>query len=316
MGQSDGSAGQCRQASLSSLPLGWSPAINVVANDTDVDGDALTPSVVSAPDLGSVAIAPDGTVVYTPPPNYFGPDSFTYTVSDGQGGTATAAVSITIASINDAPTAAPKTATTKYGTAVTIALTGSDVETCDLKFSVVTPPSHGTLGSLSSVLCVTLLPPYSDSSKVKYTPAAGWSGVDTFTYRTSDNVLFSPTVTVTVTTTPPVVLHVGDLDGAKTIGSSTWTAKVTIRVHDAAEASMSGVTVTGVWSGGASGTSTCKTNSTGVCTLQKGSIPKATTNVTFTVTGLTFAPTGVYNPAANHDPEADSTGTVIVVFGP
>lgn len=185
MGQSDGSAGQCRQASLSSLPLGWSPAINVVANDPDVDGDALTPSVVSAPDLGSVAIAPDGTVVYTPPPNYFGPDSFTYTVSDGQGGTATAAVSITIASVNDAPTAAPKTATTKYGTAVTIALTGSDVETCDLKFSVVTPPSHGTLGSLSSVLCVTLLPPYSDSSKVKYTPAAGWSGVDTFGRRTT-----------------------------------------------------------------------------------------------------------------------------------
>ena len=138
-------------------------AINVVANDTDVDGDTLTPSTVSAPDLGSVAIAPDGTVVYTPPPNYSGPDSFTYTVSDGHGGTASAAVSITIASVNDAPTATPKTATTKYQTAVTIALTGADVETCNLTFQIVTPPAHGTLESLSSVLCVTLLPPYSDS---------------------------------------------------------------------------------------------------------------------------------------------------------
>ena len=96
-------------------------AINVVANDSDIDGDTLTPSTVSAPDLGSVAIAPDGKVVYTPPPNYFGPDSFTYTVSDGHGGTASAAVSISITSVNDAPTAAPKTATTKYQTAVTVA---------------------------------------------------------------------------------------------------------------------------------------------------------------------------------------------------
>jgi subtilisin family serine protease len=291
-------------------------AINVVANDSDIDLDTLTPSAVSAPDLGSAAIAPDGEIVYTPPPNYFGPDAFSYTVSDGHGGSASASVSVNVNSVNDAPTAAPKTATTKYGTVVTVALTGSDVETCDLQFQIVTAPAHGTLGSLSSVLCVTLLPPYSDSSKVKYTPAAGWSGTDQFTYRTKDGVLWSAPATVTITTTPPDVLHVGDLDGSKTTGSTTWTAKVTILVHNAAETAVSGVTVTGVWSGGASGTSTCKTASTGLCTLQKGSIPKATTAVTFTVTGLTFSPTGVYNPTANHDPELDSTGTVIVVHGP
>ena len=163
---------------------------------------------------------------------------------------------------------------------------------------------------------MTLLPPYSDGSNVKYTPAAGWSGTDQFTYRTKDGVLWSAPATVTITTTPAVQLHVGDLDGTKTVQTTTWTAKVTIRVHDAAEASISGVTVTGVWSNGATGTGTCKTASTGLCTLQKQSIPKTTKNVTFTVTGLTFAPTGVYNPAANHDPEVDSTGTVIVVFGP
>jgi subtilisin family serine protease len=291
-------------------------AIDVVANDTDIDLDTLTPSAVSAPDLGSAAIAPDGKIVYTPPPNYSGPDAFSYTVSDGHGGSASAPVSVNVTSVNDAPTAAPKAATTKYATAVTVALTGSDVETCDLQFQVVTAPAHGTLGSLSSVLCVTLLPPYSDSSKVKYTPAAGWSGTDQFTYRTKDGVLWSAPATVTITTTPPDVLHVGDLDGSKTTGSSTWTAKVTILVHNAAETPFSGVTVAGTWSGGATGTSTCKTTATGLCTLQKGSIPKSTTAVTFTITGLTFAPTGVYNPAANHDPEPDSTGTVIVVHGP
>jgi hypothetical protein len=291
-------------------------AIDVVANDADVDGDTLTPSAVSAPDLGSVAIAPDGTVVYTPPPNYYGPDSFTYTVSDGQGGAASASVSISVASVNDAPTAAPKTATTKYRTAVNVTLTGSDVETCDLKFQVVTPPAHGTLGAPSNVLCVTLLPPYADSSKIKYTPAVGWSGTDEFTYRTSDTVLTSPTVTVTITTTPPVLLHVGDLDGAKTVGSTTWTAKVTIRVHDASEAAVGSVKVAGVWSDGASGTMTCGTASGGFCTVSKPSIPKSVTSVKFSITGLILTPTGVYVADANHDPDADSTGTVIVVPGP
>jgi hypothetical protein len=291
-------------------------AINVVANDSDIDLDTLTPSAVSVPDLGSAAIAPDGKIVYTPPPNYFGPDAFSYTISDGHGGSASASVSVNVNSVNDAPTAAPKTATTAYQTAVTVALTGSDVETCDLQFQIVTSPAHGTLGSLSSVLCVTLLPPYSDSSKVKYTPAAGWSGTDQFTYRTKDGVLWSAPATVTITTTPPNIIHVGDLDGSKTTGSTTWTAKVTILVHSAADTPYASATVTGTWSDGASGTSSCTTNSAGVCTLQKGSIPKTTTAVTFTVTGLTDPPTGVYNPAANHDPETDSTGTVIVVHGP
>ena len=291
-------------------------AINVVANDVDADGDALTPIAVTAPDLGSAAIAPDGKLVYTPPDNYFGDDSFSYTVSDGHGGTADASVSISITSVDDAPTAAAKTATTPYGTAATVTLTGSDVETCDLKFSVVSPPAHGTLGGLSSILCVTLLPPYSDSSKVKYTPASGWSGTDQFTYRTSDGSLFSPTMTVTITTTPPVLLHVGDLDGAKTVGATTWTAKVTIRVHDAAEASRGSVNVAGVWSNGATGAMTCNTGSAGTCTVSKPSIPNTTHSVTFTITGLTYSPTGVYVPSSNHDPETDSNGTVIVVAGP
>jgi subtilisin family serine protease len=287
--------------------------IDVVANDADIDGDSLTPTAVSSPGLGSVAISVDGTLLYTPPPDYYGSDSFGYTVSDGNGGTASASVSVSIASVNDAPTAAPKTATTPYQTAVNVTLTGSDVETCDLGFQIVSPPLHGTLGTLSNVLCVTFLPPYSDSSKVKYTPAAGWSGTDEFTYRTSDGSLTSPPVTVSITTSPPVLLHVGDLDGSRSISRSTWTAKVTIRVHNVDEASIGGVTVSGVWSGG--GTATCRTSSSGVCTVQKGSIPKSTQSVTFTVMGLTFSPTGVYDPTANHDPDADSDGTLIVVLG-
>ena len=152
--------------------------IAVLDDDTDLDGDPLTVSAVSAPALGAVALQPDGKVRYTPPSNYSGVNSFGYTVSDGAGGTDTGSVSVTVSAVNDAPLAANKSVTTAYGTAVSVTMTGSDVETCDLTFQVVTPPAHGSVGSPSNVLCVTLLPPYADSSKITYTPAAGFSGAE------------------------------------------------------------------------------------------------------------------------------------------
>src|SRR5205823_4153685 len=77
--------------------------IAMLGNDTDVDGDTLTVTGVTAPQHGSVASHPDGTVTYTPAANYNGTDSFTYTIADGHGGTATATVSLTVTAVNDAP---------------------------------------------------------------------------------------------------------------------------------------------------------------------------------------------------------------------
>jgi len=292
-------------------------AINVVGNDSDVDGDALTPIATGGEQLGTVSINGDGTLQYTPPQDYYGSDSFSYTVSDGLGGTATATVSVTIAAVNDTPTAFPKSYTTNYATAVTASLTGADVETCDLTFQIVTGPAHGSLGGISNKLCVTLLPPYSDGASVKYTPASGWSGVDTFTYRVRDGVLWSAPATVTVTTTAPVLLHVGDLDGKTTVNTSTrYTINITVTVHNAAHGVVSGVTVTGNWSGGTTGGVSCKTTAAGTCVLAKGNILRTAGPVTLTIAGLALSPTGVYTPGANHDPEADSNGTIIVLPAP
>ena len=294
-----------------------STAINVVANDTDADGDSLTPTATGGSPLGTVGINGNGTIQYTPPLNYYGSDSFTYTVSDGQGGTGTATVSVTIAAVNDAPTADPKSATTAYGTAVTVNMTGADVETCDLTFSIVTQPAHGTLGGISNKTCVTLLPPYSDGASVKYTPKSGWSGVDTFTYRVRDGVLYSPPATVTVTTGPPTLLHVGDLDGKTTINTSTrYTISITVTVHDGNHAPVSGVTVTGNWSGATTGGVSCKTTTAGTCVLSKGNILRGSGIVTLTMAGLALSPIGVYVPGSNHDPDGDSDGTVISLVGP
>ncbi len=77
--------------------------VAVLANDSDVDGDALSVSSVTQGAHGGVTINGDGTVTYTPDANYDGSDSFSYTISDGHGGTATATASITVNSVNDAP---------------------------------------------------------------------------------------------------------------------------------------------------------------------------------------------------------------------
>ena len=70
--------------------------ISVLGNDSDADGDSLTVNGVTQPNHGTAAINADGTVTYTPDENYYGPDSFTYTISDGNGGTDTATVNITV----------------------------------------------------------------------------------------------------------------------------------------------------------------------------------------------------------------------------
>lgn len=82
--------------------------IDVLGNDTDVDvNDVLTVTSASALN-GTVVINPDGTLTYTPDENYHGPDTITYAISDGNGGTDSASVSVTINPVNDAPdTAAP-----------------------------------------------------------------------------------------------------------------------------------------------------------------------------------------------------------------
>src|SRR5207302_9073605 len=70
--------------------------VSVRANDTDPDNDLLTVTGASTPAHGSTVVNAGATVTYTPAAGYSGPDSFTYTISDGNGGTASATVSITV----------------------------------------------------------------------------------------------------------------------------------------------------------------------------------------------------------------------------
>ncbi|MCP4263376.1 MAG: tandem-95 repeat protein, partial [Planctomycetes bacterium] len=77
--------------------------VNVLANDTDVDGDTLSVASVIQPTNGTVVINADNTVTYTPTASFNGLDSFTYIVSDGNGGTDTATVTIDVTPVGGAP---------------------------------------------------------------------------------------------------------------------------------------------------------------------------------------------------------------------
>jgi len=80
--------------------------LNVLANDSILPdaGETLTIVAVSSAAHGAVAIGNGGTAVsYTPDADYFGADAFTYVISDGNGGTATATVNVTVNNVNDVP---------------------------------------------------------------------------------------------------------------------------------------------------------------------------------------------------------------------
>jgi hypothetical protein len=164
----------------------------------------------------------------------------------------------------------------------------------------------------------------STSIGVDTTSADGWSaswnttlltdGSHTVTATAKDTIgqTGSDTRTVTVDNIPDPTVHVGDLDGSRTVTTKNWKATVTVTVHDGSHAAVSGAVVSISWSGGASGSATCTTDATGKCSVSTGNINLRKTSVTFTVTNVSKAGS-VYSSTTNHDPEPDSNGTTITV---
>ena len=284
--------------------------VNVLANDTDADGDTLTVTGVGNAQHGTASVNGGGTSIhFVPAANATGSASVDYTVSDGHGGSDSGTVSISITPVNDPPVAVNDSATTAQGVPITISVLANDtdIEGTALTVGSVSDPPHGTAVANAN-------------GTITYTPDAGYSGPDAFGYAASDGTASSNVATVSIAVTaappPPSTFHVGDLDGSTSNAGKTWTAKVTIRIESATLVALSNATVTGTWSNGASGTATCKTGTTGTCTVQLAKLTRATVaSVTFTVTNVTRSG-GTYAPSANHDPDGDSTGTSIIVLRP
>jgi hypothetical protein len=160
-------------------------AIDVLVNDTDADDDQLTTSAATQGTNGSVTINADNTLSYRPKANFCGTDSFTYTVSDGKGGTDTATVNVMVKAVNDAPTVNDERVTTQEDKSVSITLVGNDPDGDSLSYRVIKGPSHGSLKGTAP--------------KLRYSPKVNFNGSDSFTFKVSDKTAESATATVSIT---------------------------------------------------------------------------------------------------------------------
>ena len=165
--------------------------IDVLANDSDPDGDTLTITAVSAPAHGTATIT-GGAISYTPAAGYSGADSFTYTISDGRGGTATASVAVTVnpaADSNQAPVAVNDDGGVLkgYDTDIDVLANDSDPDGDALTVIAVehTGPGNATITINSD-------------NTVHYQSIHGYSGNDTFEYTISDGHGGTAKATVTV----------------------------------------------------------------------------------------------------------------------
>ncbi|MEO5957702.1 MAG: Ig-like domain-containing protein, partial [Opitutaceae bacterium] len=172
------------------LELNEDTAKSITLAGSDSDGNPLTFALVALPQHGAFT----GSVpnlVYTPAANYYGADSFTFKVNDGQVDSAVATVSLTIVPINDPPIADPKTvAPFDEDTAAPIILSGSDIEGSALTFNITTNPLHGRLSGTGP--------------NRTYTPFANYFGPDQFAYAAHDATAASTSPAIVTLTVRPI----------------------------------------------------------------------------------------------------------------
>lgn len=170
-----------------SLTVVEDTALGIMLTGTDIDGNPLTYTIVAEPAHGNLT-GTGSSRTYTPAANYSGTDSFTFKVNDGTIDSNIAAVTVSVAAVNDAPVADSQSVNTPEDIALEIILTGSDVEANPLTYSIITPPAHGTLSG--------------NGPNVTYTPAANYNGSDSFIFKVNDGQTDSATATVSISITP------------------------------------------------------------------------------------------------------------------
>lgn len=157
----------------------------LVSNDTDADNHPLTVTAVSNAVNGTVSLA-SGSVTFTPTAHYFGAASFDYTVSDGNGGTDTGRVNVTVTSVNDAPVAVDDARTTPQNvalvvTAASLTSNDTDVDNDPLTVTAVSNPINGIVTLVSGTITFTPTTNFSGAARFDYTISDGNGGTDTGT---------------------------------------------------------------------------------------------------------------------------------------
>ena len=158
-------------------------SLAIALEGSDVDGDALSFTIVTGPSNGRLLGAVPN-LIFLPDPNFSGSDQFSFTVSDGVLTSAAQTIDLTVTPINDGPSAVSQTLTTSFGTSLAITLSGADVDNDPLNFIVVELPASGDLSGT---------PP-----NLLYTPISGFFGADSFSFTVDDGALTSTTATIAI----------------------------------------------------------------------------------------------------------------------
>ncbi|MGV8049612.1 MAG: Ig-like domain-containing protein [Anaerolineaceae bacterium] len=162
----------------------------VLVNDTDADKDELTVILVENVTEGTLALAEDGSFVYTPAVDFSGTDDFTYQAFDGSAYSEPATVTITVTSVNDVPVATADDYSMLKNQTLEIAAPGvlvndTDADKDELTVILVENVTEGTLA-------------LAEDGSFVYTPAVDFSGTDDFTYQAFDGSAYSGPATVTI----------------------------------------------------------------------------------------------------------------------
>ncbi|MDI3326623.1 Ig-like domain-containing protein [Pontibacterium granulatum] len=184
---SDTNTAPVAQSDSAATTSGSSVVIPVLNNDNDADGDALTITSVSGV-YGSAVINSNGTITFTPAAGYAGTEVFSYSVSDGNGGSDSANVSVSVAAVNNnsAPVAVNDSVTLSSKTAVTISVLSNDYDPENDALSIV-GVTQGSKGSVS----------VNSNGTIYYSPSKSFKSSDSFTYTISDGQKTS-TATVSI----------------------------------------------------------------------------------------------------------------------
>jgi hypothetical protein len=173
------------------LPRDTVLRLDLLANDSDANGDFLSVAAVTAPRHGTLLRGADGSYTYRPNPGFAGTDSFSYRATDGQALSNLALVTLNVQAVNRPPVALPDAASTPRNSVLVIDVLANDSDPDGSALTVVLadPPASGSVA-------------LDAAGRVVYTPAPGFVGTDSFTYRASDGELLSDLAVVTVTVLP------------------------------------------------------------------------------------------------------------------
>lgn len=174
-------------------------SVTFILTGSDADGDDLVFEIVGVPEGGvlgpvSATSGSSAEVTYTPDPDFFGEDAFTFVTDDGDLESEPATMLVSVYPVQDAPIAEDDSVTTDEDVDVVVELRGIDVDDDVLDFSVLDSPVNGTLGSLVRTS--------DQSAEVTYAPDVDFNGSDSFTFTVDDGTETSAPATVSLAIEP------------------------------------------------------------------------------------------------------------------